>query len=202
MACSSEERGRPWETDFRISGPSPSCAFARCLNMPWNPPKTHPATPLCLFMIHLLHVPQAVPAESASVPSLSSCTTFVLPPGLTGFIIVPRVPSPILSPLATLQGQAFMLTQLDDCNSSILFLTTPPTSTTWTTAAIISSLFKIFPRVPRSYSDSLAWHFSMPTPNSLLWHSSDLKLLFLSHSLPFPSHLHLFQTWPFFTVHY
>lgn len=169
---------------------------------PEIPLKLNLPSPLSLFMIHLFHVPQAIPAESASVPPLSSCTTFVLPPGLTGFIIVPRVPSPILSSLATLQGQAFMLTQLDHCNSSILFLTTPPTSTIWTTAAIISSLFKIFPRVPGSYSNSLGWHFSMPTPNSLLWHSSDLKLLFLSHSLPFPSHYHLFQTWPFFMVHY
>lgn len=159
-------------------------------------------SPSSLFMIHLFYVPQIVPAESALVSSLSSCTTFILPPCLTGFIFVPRVPSPILSPLAFLQGQAFMLTQLDDCNSSILFLTMPPTSTTWTTAAIIFSLFKIFPRVPRSYANSLAWHFSMPTPNSLLWHSSDLKLLFLSHSLPFPSHFHLFQTLSFFMVHY
>lgn len=145
-------------------------------------------------MIHLFHVPQMVPAERASVPSLSSCITFVLPPG-HWLRHCPLSPFSILSPLGTLQGQACMLIQLDDYNSSILFLTKPPTSTTWTTAAIIS-LFKVFLQVPKSYLNSLAWHFSMPTPNSLLWHSGDLKLLFLSHSLPFPSHSISFQHGP------
>lgn len=162
------QRREAWETDFRISGTS-LCACTCCLNMPGNLPKTQPAIPL----ISVYDSPLLRPPNCTCRVSLSVFPLFLhhirFPPGLTGFTIVPRVPSPILSPRATLQGQAFMLTQLDDCNSSILFLTKPPTSTTWTTAAIIFSLFKIFPRVPRSYTNSLVWHFSMPTPNSLLW---------------------------------
>lgn len=147
--CSLEKMGCTQKTIFRTSGTSTLlCACTFCFDMPWdfyhlswNLPKSNSSVP-SVMTLPLPCPPDRNCRVGFAFFPLFSCAIFILLPGLTGSIIAPGVPPPVLRSMVTLEGQAFMISQLDDYNGSISFFTKPPTSH-WVAAAVIFPLFKI-----------------------------------------------------------
>ena len=154
---------------------------------------------LSLFMTLHLQVPMRT-AEFGSIPFLM-CHRPSAITSLHGFITVPWILPPILSPMDPLEGQVSHGNSAGWLQTSINL----PPSTFQVPAGIIFPWFNIFPWLFEACP--LAVNSSMPPPNSSAWHSSP-QSLFLSHCLFHPvaeteQNLWGFWTWkPFCARHF
>lgn len=168
MAWGSEKIGCSWKPIFRTSGTSapyvcvpPVLTFPEIFIILPEIALKQSFCPFCLCLWHnLFHIPQTGPAESALLPSVScapySCShQLLLCSSLSLEFLLP------FRPMATSEGQAFMIEQLDGCNSSIPFVTKPPTFHWLGSSRDRFSLLYTISLVPQGLLKLLSLAFSM-----------------------------------------